>query len=336
MIRRGFTLIELLVVIAIIAVLIALLLPAVQSAREAARRIQCVNNMKQVGLAIHNYHDANNVLPPGRIWKKGVWGGCDVNLFAGCQDTPWFALMLPQFEQQALSNSFNFNFGTSGMVVAGLPGGIFVNSTAFTNKLGMFQCPSDRQLTFGPAFGGLMSNYAKGNYAVSWGNTAWGQNLRTYTSGSGATIQFLDSAFGQRGNIGLASVTDGTSNSIFVAEILQGEPLDIRGVLWTTLAGSSSFNSRLTPNGVRDFYGDFNVDQLLNGFCVNEPGRQLACNNQPNLPWTYAGARSRHSGGINALYGDGSVHFVKNAINPIVWISLNSIAANEVISADSY
>src|SRR4051812_22750896 len=110
--RRGFTLIELLVVIAIIAVLIALLLPAVQAAREAARRAQCVNNCKQLGLALHNYHDVNNGLPPGRIWQAGL-NGCGYNFFQ-CQDTSWFVLMLPQFEQQPLATAFNSSLGVGG------------------------------------------------------------------------------------------------------------------------------------------------------------------------------------------------------------------------------
>src|ERR1700753_3468902 len=99
-VRKGFTLIELLVVIAIIAVLIALLLPAVQAAREAARRIQCVNNMKQLGLAIHNYHDVGGALPSGRIWSNIGFP----TIFAGQQNTTWFCLMLPMFEQGVLAN----------------------------------------------------------------------------------------------------------------------------------------------------------------------------------------------------------------------------------------
>jgi prepilin-type N-terminal cleavage/methylation domain-containing protein len=107
--RRGFTLIELLVVIAIIAVLIALLLPAVQAAREAARRVQCVNNMKQLGLALHNYHDVNNALPPGRIWS----GSGFPTIFSGQQNTTWFCLMLPMFEQGVLANAYNYSLGAA-------------------------------------------------------------------------------------------------------------------------------------------------------------------------------------------------------------------------------
>src|SRR4051812_10501987 len=97
--RRAFTLIELLVVIAIIAVLIALLLPAVQAAREAARRMQCVNNIKQLGLAVYNYESTNNVLPAGRIWAPTKQPANFPTIFAGAQNTTWFCLMLPLFEQ---------------------------------------------------------------------------------------------------------------------------------------------------------------------------------------------------------------------------------------------
>lgn len=114
--RSAFTLIELLVVIAIIAVLIALLLPAVQAAREAARRIQCVNNMKQLGLAIHNYNSVHSCIPPGRIWapRPGQASTDFPKIFQGAQNTTWFCLMLPQVEQGNLANSFNYSLGSEG------------------------------------------------------------------------------------------------------------------------------------------------------------------------------------------------------------------------------
>ena len=101
--RRGFTLIELLVVIAVIGSLIALLLPAVQAAREAARRIQCVNNCKQLGLALHNYHDVHSMITPGRIWRQGMLGCSRDFYFSNCPNTPWFTLMLPQYERRIFS-----------------------------------------------------------------------------------------------------------------------------------------------------------------------------------------------------------------------------------------
>src|SRR5215471_10258257 len=111
--RRAFTLIELLVAIAIIGLLIALLLPAVQAAREAARRMQCVKNMKQLGLAIHNYHSIHNAIVPGRIWKP-LPNGNFPTTFSGTPDTPWSVLILPQLEQQTLYDAFNFSLGTEG------------------------------------------------------------------------------------------------------------------------------------------------------------------------------------------------------------------------------
>src|SRR4051794_13002209 len=197
--RRAFTLIELLVVIAIIAVLIALLLPAVQAAREAARRMQCVNNMKQLGLAFHNYASVNGSLPPGRIWAPTKTPPNFPTIFANCQNTPWFVLMLPQFEQQNLANAFNYSLGSEGIPGPGFSQvlGFFANSSVAATKVNVFQCPSDtaRQFQIPTAYaGGLLSGpiSTKGNYAVSWGNTNWGQNY----AGLPAGAVYLKSAFG--------------------------------------------------------------------------------------------------------------------------------------------
>jgi prepilin-type N-terminal cleavage/methylation domain-containing protein len=112
--RRAFTLIELLVVITIIGVLIALLLPAVQAAREAARRAQCLNNLKQIGLAVHNYEGTHGVFPPGRIQKFGEYGQCAKDVFTGCQGTNALVSILPQLEQQNIFNTINFELGSRG------------------------------------------------------------------------------------------------------------------------------------------------------------------------------------------------------------------------------
>ncbi|WP_422923590.1 DUF1559 domain-containing protein [Singulisphaera sp. PoT] len=338
--RRAFTLIELLVVIAIIAVLIALLLPAVQAAREAARRIQCVNNMKQLGLALHNYVSANNTLPPGRIWAPFP-GKTFPSVFAGAQNTPWFCLMLPLIEQGNLANSFNFSLGSEGF-----PGGLnvaagyFANSTVAATKISSFQCPSDRQNTFqvnSSYKGGVLSGpiMTKGNYAASWGNTSWGQD-----KASSLAPQYLKSAFGHDGNISLASITDGTSNTVFIGEVLQGSINDIRGAMWSTVPGGGSFMTRYTPNGTKDYLnlqtgGDYlNNDPGL--FCTSEPVQQLPCIPNAGDNDAFAGSRSRHAGGVNVGFGDGSVRFVKNSINPVTWIGLATISSGEVISSDSY
>jgi prepilin-type N-terminal cleavage/methylation domain-containing protein/prepilin-type processing-associated H-X9-DG protein len=344
---RGFTLIELLVVIAIISVLISLLLPAVQSVREAARRAQCVNNLKQLGLGMHNYHSIANSFPSGIINKEGdPVTGCERRIFSGCQNTPWFCLMLPQVEQGPLYNSLNFSLGMEGPL-APLPLGFFANSTVLGTAIGMFQCPSDRtnQFQINPAYdGGVLSGPigTKGNYGVSWGNTYWGQDMPATSSPmrdpiTGLVPQFQKSAFGFY-QVGFQTITDGSSNTVLCAEILQGELYDVRGLLWSSIPGGGSFFSRMPPNNPTDYYQTGRFGDQLNQpiFCVNEPGMDLPCTGGAGAQGAYAGARSRHPGGINLLLGDGSVRFVKNSINMPVWLGLNTICGGEVISADAW
>jgi len=350
---RGFTLIELLVVIAIIAVLIALLLPAVQAAREAARRAQCVNNMKQLGLAMHNYHSAENAFPTGAIRAVGQRmtpdsSPCGTNIFNSCQNTPWFCLMLPYLEQGTLANSYNYMIGSEGPMVP-LPLGFFANSTVTNSKLGTFQCPSDRENTFRMApdpdpYGGALANilFTKGNYGGSWGNLWWGQDTQAAAAPmvdpvTGAPPAYQKSAFGFH-TAGLNAFTDGSSNTVAAAEVLQGAPTDVRGTMWSTIPGGASFMSRLAPNGTVDYYRTGVVGDHINSmdYCVNEPVQGLPCDGSARDRTAYVGSRSRHSGGVNALMADGSVRFVKNTVSMPTWLGLNTIAGGEVISSDSY
>jgi prepilin-type N-terminal cleavage/methylation domain-containing protein/prepilin-type processing-associated H-X9-DG protein len=340
--RAGFTLIELLVVIAIIAVLISLLLPAVQSAREAARRAQCINNLKQLGLALHNYHSTSGSFATGRIWapRPGRAATDFPTIFAGAQGTTWFCLMMPYIEQTNLANSFNFDLGSEGPAGGnGLPSGFFANQTVSTTKISTFQCPSDQPRTFriNPGYaGGALSGFSmtKGNYAGNWGNTNWGQNL-----GGNATLQaaFVDGAFGHR-TYGINSFSDGTSNSVLISEIIQGAEFDARGMMWSTVMGGVSYVSRFTPNGIKDFFSlKDGYDQMPNNaglFCVNEA--QLPCQPGNSDSDQFAGSRSRHPGGVNSLFADGSVRFVKSSVNAATWNAVHSIKGGEVISADSY
>jgi prepilin-type N-terminal cleavage/methylation domain-containing protein/prepilin-type processing-associated H-X9-DG protein len=368
--RRGFTLIELLVVIAIIAVLIALLLPAVQAAREAARRIQCTNNLKQLGLSLHNYESSNNSLPSGTVY--GVTAGMPPNLGCrspgfggGCQNTPWFILMLPYIEQSNLYNSFNFAIGMEGIMVP-FPAGFAINSTVSATKIPSFQCPSDNQNSFsfaGLAAAGIVPNFpyspTKGNYGANWGNTDYGQ----IPFGKFAAV-YRQSPFGvnQSGSgpqlVKIASVTDGLSNTAFCSEILQGASDDLRGTIWVDNAGAGTYMSRFTPNGNMDILqllgvwagnGTNNIDNapsFVTGpghspaqpgeLCDNQPVQQLACYNQSTEGAEFVATRSRHPSGVNTLFGDGSVHFIKNSISPQTWVAIGSISAGEVISSDSY
>jgi prepilin-type N-terminal cleavage/methylation domain-containing protein/prepilin-type processing-associated H-X9-DG protein len=359
--RRGFTLIELLVVIAIIAVLIALLLPAVQAAREAARRVQCTNNLKQLGLGLANYESSNTCYPVALVYGVGV-GTCKSPGFArGCQNTPWFALMLPYIEQGPLYNSFNASIGMEGPPVGSAPlGGFIVNSTVFTTKIPSFQCPSDNDNTLGfavlsAATGGAIPAYTftptKGNYGINVGNTDYGG----VAFGAYPTV-YRQAPFGSNTSgtgpitIRVASVTDGLSNTQFLSEILQGASDDVRGAVWFEDPGAGSYMTRFTPNGFLDYLGaGINMD-VVAGFitgpgqspaqagalCDSQPVQMLPCYNTSSEGTAYGGSRSRHPGGVNTLFGDGSVHFIKNSINPQTWIALGSISGGEVVSSDSY
>jgi prepilin-type N-terminal cleavage/methylation domain-containing protein/prepilin-type processing-associated H-X9-DG protein len=378
--RRGFTLIELLVVIAIIAVLIALLLPAVQSAREAARRIQCTNNLKQLGLGIANYESSNNSLPIATVFNSaapqvsGMPGAvCTGPGFGNnCQNTPWFILMLSFIDQGPLYNSFNASIGMEGPGTAGF----VINSTVFTTRIASFQCPSDSPQVF--SFVAAAGNSAplpplpwsatKGNYGINWGNLDYGQGV--YSANFTRNL-FLQSPFGVNTSgtgpmtIRISSFTDGTSNSHVASELLQGASDDIRGTMWVDNPGAGSYMTRFTPNGYQDYIPLLqpwasaasagalaldNADNLASWggssvgtspptpgtLCDSQPAQGLKCNNQGTEGSEYVGTRSRHPGGVNSLFGDGSVHFMKNSISPLTWVQLGSINGGEVISSDSY
>ncbi|WP_422931754.1 DUF1559 domain-containing protein [Singulisphaera sp. PoT] len=327
--RRGFTLIELLVVIAIIAVLIALLLPAVQAAREAARRIQCTNNLKQIGLGMANYESTNNNLPAGI--KGCCWG-------------TWVVFILPAMEQTAAFNGWNYNGDNS---TAGAPGGsnstdlryggaanTTISRTIFSNYL----CPSDipaKPLSGIPSY----------NYAANFGNTTFYQ-IATTGTGTGA-VNFLKAPFSdmwpatavsggpkgytvsQYGVVTFAQITDGTSNTVLVSEIQQGQSTsDLRGfVHWGYAA---AFETTLAPNSPLP-------DVLWSTYCdpKNLNGAP-PCIIQSKAANTVLGSRSRHPGGVNSVFADGHVQFVKNSISLPVWRGLGSIGGGEVISSDAY
>jgi prepilin-type N-terminal cleavage/methylation domain-containing protein/prepilin-type processing-associated H-X9-DG protein len=344
--RQGFTLIELLVVIAIIAVLIALLLPAVQAAREAARRIQCTNNLKQLGLGLHNYHSANSMFPLGSALapynpgQSQIWGCWSAN-----------ALMLNYLEQTPLYSAINFSWAPepySEPTVAQSSQGGNINSTAYNTKVNLFLCPSDANA------GPVNIN----SYHCSFGTTT----NQDPTSCTGVFAMQLP--------VGINSITDGTSNTIAYAEalcgstsfsgpvrsngtvigtgsaiqlldvnsvglaVLQGDlancatafktkfGADDRGYRWGAgITGFTFFNTVMTPNGGGQY--QFNGCRA-DGCCDQTNGAH------------YLPASSNHPGGVNVLFCDGSIKFIKNTISYPTWWALGTKANGEVISSDSY
>lgn len=314
----GFTLIELLVVIAIIAVLISLLLPAVQSAREAARRAQCVNNLKQLGLALHNYTDVNLRFPmgaQGRLASNGLYP-------AASYRQPLIVTILPYFEQTAAYQSYNFDkvlFEDSA------------NNTARLTKMAMMNCPSDEQLVFGKIVNGAVQYFdIKGNYGVNWGmNTMFNQGpLNTAPVPTGYAPFFF--SYGAS----LADITDGTSNTMAMLEMLQSTSpagpsavIDRRARIWNDDAATYQITARLAPNSSAPDYG----------LCYNDPGKKLPCTTDASNGLNYyLASRSRHPGGVNVLFCDGSVRFLKNTINVPTFQALSTRGLGEVISADAY
>ncbi len=305
---NGFTLIELLVVIAIIAVLISLLLPAVQSAREAARRAQCINNLKQIGIALHNYHDTAGSFPMGTIIDQPGWPN-EPSL-----RTPWSFHILPFIEQVNLANAINFQVGIAGPGWAGSN----ANMSIVALRVGVYNCPSDEPQVF------LADWRPKYNYGANWGNTNLGQqNVGDPNNGG---LLYQRSPFTVNRVQGMNAFTDGTSNTLMVSELVQTDREDERAEWWNDVG--CNFMTRTTPNST--------VPDQMDNWCTNKPARNEPCVAAGTIYELWMATRSRHPGGVNSLYGDGSVKFVKSSVNLVTWRALGSIQGGEVISADAY
>jgi prepilin-type N-terminal cleavage/methylation domain-containing protein/prepilin-type processing-associated H-X9-DG protein len=332
--RRAFTLIELLVVIAIIAVLIALLLPAVQAAREAARRAQCTNNLKQIGLAIHNYEGTWNVLPAGRYGYPYLWSS--------------LASLLSYIEAVNMYNAINFAFPSE---TSQLP--YPANSTVESAAIQVFLCPSDGQVRVDP---------------TNWGATNYVSNSGTGTINNGnfnivAGSPLPDGPFYNTSAIRFAAITDGLSGTAGYSETIMGNDVN-------TSPGSSP------PSNPKRQFALFNTSEILLTFpstyfflpsvtipeCATpdqwsgDRGREwsrgsfiMASYNHfytPNSQYpdctdagrnaAVTGPRSFHPGGVNMLFLDGHVQYIKDSISIPTFRALSTRAGGEVISSDSY
>jgi prepilin-type N-terminal cleavage/methylation domain-containing protein/prepilin-type processing-associated H-X9-DG protein len=319
--RPGFTLIELLVVIAIIGVLIALLLPAVQAAREAARRAQCTNNLKQIGIALHNYHDINIVFPIGR----------GTNGFSG------HSRLLPFLEQKNVYDSINFDLAARPNA-AGYDG----NQTARATVVSTYLCPSD-------AKNQLPTGWAGTNYRMCDGSAVIAGNVPTDPANPNFSMPPPNGMFQSDHSLGFRDASDGSSNTAVFSEHIKGDynqnvatersdtfrPGTYPATPDEAVKLCNEFDWRnLAFQGVSDVgapwiygyhstTGYYHVAGPNKRSCMFPPGRIATT------------ANSEHPGGVNVLMGDGSVKFIKDTVNIQAWRSMGTRNLGEVVSADS-
>lgn len=338
--KQGFTLVELLVVIAIIGILVGLLLPAVQAAREAARRMQCSNNLKQLGLGVHNYASTYKEILPAGSWH-GVHG-------------TWLVGLLPFIEQTAMRNQYQNFGGVESFRTGGLRYGDVVNRVVTTKQLPTYTCPSDT-ITASPS---IISGITFHNYVANYGNTTRGRLSPYGVTSTGAPnvwggapfIEFIGPNTGNWANyyswihtnintlkfkVSMAEMTDGTSNTLLFSECLQGRGGDLSGFAWW--GGGAHFETLLPPNTsqpdvVEQSCATGAARDPLNPPCVV---RAAASGNVVSTGAETHAARSRHVGGVQCTLVDGSVRFVSNSIALDVWRAMGSGGGGEVFSMEN-
>lgn len=302
--RRGFTLIELLVVIAIIAILVALLLPAVQQAREAARRSACKSNLKQLGVAMHNYHDTFNALPYGSTTFNGGSNGRD--------GWTWYARILPQLEQTPMYQALNFNEPMNGAAHRA--------REMRAQYLKVQLCPSDSE-NFEEE-GNDNWRCPLHNYVACYGDSQYdGGHYGTNTSGNHTGLFQIDKT------VGFRDCTDGLSNTILMSEIVTPhKPFTWGNIGRTMQAHGSGFTTYNPPNTGNDRANR----------CYEQLGSGLpnSCDDIDDNAWreNIIMARSLHTGGVQATFGDGAVKFVSENTDRTVFRALGTRGNGEIAS----
>jgi prepilin-type N-terminal cleavage/methylation domain-containing protein/prepilin-type processing-associated H-X9-DG protein len=304
--RSGFTLVELLVVIAIIGVLVALLLPAVQAAREAARRTSCINKLKQWGLAMHNHHDTMLYFPQGN------------------QNNPrrvWVVLTWPYVEQGNMHVQFDQtrHFYETPNTVTSTTTGIYAKPAP------LYYCPSDRMNAI---WKGDVYYRARGSYVINWGNQAvpYLASDPVQDPGKGtAPFGYEDYASGSKPKkVRFGNITDGTSNTLLMSEIIMAgndADFDIRGDFLNDDRPCTQFMTINTPNAGTDVSPYCNATT----YPKNPPCTTTGSGN------AHKTARSRHPGGVNVLIADGSTRLVTNNVSLIAWRAMGTMDGGEVV-----
>ncbi|MEM6798500.1 MAG: DUF1559 domain-containing protein [Planctomycetota bacterium] len=326
--REAFTLVELLVVIAIIGVLIALLLPAVQAARESARRTECTNKIRQLGIASHNYHDTFGHLPVGSQGRDTT--NADL---AYVGSTPiriaFFIRLFPFIEEGTLYD--NYDFSTEFKPLVADPESPFVVSQP------AMTCPSDEPARTTNCDAGQALDF-KGNYGINWG--PWSYDCqrqvlaltRTGVSPSRGCVGTPNLAISEHGapfhlewGARFAQIVDGTSKTLMMMEMLQVPELsgvcDRRGRIWNDDFGTYQINTRATPNSS-------DVDSSI----CDEDNLEIPCQRSAIVSEGRLVSRSRHPSGVNVLMCDASVHFISDSIDLIAWQAASTIDGGEVES----
>lgn len=334
--RAAFTLVELLVVIAIIGVLVALLLPAVQAAREAARRSTCLNNIRQYSLAAQNFESAMGHFPIA-AGRKGANG----NDPGSTRDKTVPLQLLPYMEQSSIASQFNRNEALA------------LQMDIFQQLDPAFQCPSDeaqRMLNANSGAGDIGGDY-KTSYGINWGSFRWSNQTAPLTGYPGMPNIGGPGPFELDANslgvpIAMKQVTDGLSNTYFSLEMLQAPSeaagqLDRRARKWTPAASTHQISTLLVPNSKRCSAVNAAPDDATGcgsdvGVCIDRPEMGLPC--QPLAESNFAqftlGARSNHPGGVHVSMCDASGRFMTDGVDLMAWRSMSSRAGDEVVSAN--